>query len=879
MHRKLTLAAAFLLATQSTIAGTTSAAISTAQPNVHVMPAIEMGSLQRERSYRVYLPESYQDSNKRYPVLYMHDGQNLFDDATSYVGEWGVDETLNRLAQTCGLEIIVVGIDHGDKLRMTELNPYDNERFGKGEGDAYVDFLVNTLKPRIDQEYRTLSERAHTAVMGSSMGGLISNHAINRYPKIFGAVGIFSPSYWIAPEMFAATASNSALKDTRIYLSTGKNEGESMIDGFTQMQAVLKQHAHSEQWQAQLDADGEHNEAFWKRIFPRAVSWLFSKESEGDQCAAETTSQAREFVPQWAKGAVWYQIFPERFRNGDTSNDPKVEDIAGADPQELPNHWNVHPWGSDWYQLQPYEQANGEPELWKHLLRRRYGGDLQGVIDKLDYIKGLGINAIYLNPVFDAPSLHKYDGASYHHIDPNFGPDPEGDRKLMATENPLDPSSWVWTKADELALELISEAHRRGIRVIFDGVFNHMGVKSFAFQDLRTRQQESPYKDWFIVESFRDESSATEFRYSGWFGVESLPEFKEDEYGLVSGPRDYVFAATQRWMNPKGRGIEHGIDGWRLDVAYDVHHNFWKSWRSHVKSINPEAYLTAEIVDKPEKVKPYLQGDEFDGEMNYNFAFTAAEFFFNPPETNISASEFDQKLRELRKLYPSGVAYVVQNLFGSHDSNRVGSHIVNRGIGNFRDWGNYFTTSQAINNPEYAVRKPNEHEVQLQKLFAIFQMTYVGAPMIYYGDEVGMWGANDPDSRKPMIWPDIEYADEVFLPGGGKRSADKVVVNGDLLSHYRALIKIRRQNPALQLGSFETTLIDDERQLYSFKREYRDNQVLVLLNNSSTDKSVSADVLGASVWRGALNNESEAIDRHSGVVKISAHSGTILVKH
>ena len=167
-----------------------------------------------------------------------------------------------------------------------------------------------------------------------------------------------------------------------------------------------------------------------------------------------------DFVPEWASQAVWYQIFPERFRDGDPANNPTRTDIVGADPQELPAHWEVHPWGSDWYELQAYETANGEPELWKHLLRRRYGGDLQGIIDSLDYIENLGINAIYLNPVFDAPSLHKYDSASYHHIDPNFGPDPAGDRRLIAAEDPLDPATWVWTTADELALELIDEAHK-----------------------------------------------------------------------------------------------------------------------------------------------------------------------------------------------------------------------------------------------------------------------------------------------------------------------------------------------------------------------------------------------------------------------------------
>ncbi len=568
-------------------------------------------------------------------------------------------------------------------------------------------------------------------------------------------------------------------------------------------------------------------------------------------------SAKEEFVPQWAKSAVWYQIFPERFRNGDLSNDPSIEDIVGADPQEKAKQWAVHPWGADWYKLQDYELKNGEPELWKHLLRRRYGGDLQGIIDKLDYIEELGINAIYLNPIFDSPSLHKYDGASYHHVDPNFGPDPEGDRALMATENPLDPKTWVWTQADEIALTLIEEAHKRGIRVIFDGVFNHMGVNSFAFQHLKEHQQNSPYKDWFTVLSFDDPIKGTKFDYEGWFGVKSLPEFKEDDNGLVEGPRTYVFAATQRWMNPKGKGIEYGIDGWRLDVAFNVHHNFWKAWRSWVKSINPDAYLTAEIVDTPDKVKPYLQGDEFDGEMNYNFAFTAAEFLFNPKGMNITASEFGEELRKMRHMYPSGVAYVTQNLFGSHDSNRIGSHILNRGIGNFRDWGKYFSLSQAANNTDYDVSKPGKEEIHLQKLFVLLQMTYVGAPMAYYGDEVGMWGANDPDDRKPMIWSDIKYEDESTLADGTARPADRVAINRELKAHYKTLISIRHQYESLRLGDFKQVLANDELELYAFERsiERDDKQesVQVYLNNSNEKRTIELPENANVIFPSGLN--------------------------
>jgi cyclomaltodextrinase len=584
-----------------------------------------------------------------------------------------------------------------------------------------------------------------------------------------------------------------------------------------------------------------------------------------------------EFVPAWAKEVVWYQVFPERFRDGDASNNPTRKDIAGADPQPLPEHWQIHPWGSDWYKLQPYEKANGDKELWKHMLRRRYGGDLQGIIDKLDYIQDMGFTAIYLNPVFDSPSLHKYDAASYHHIDPNFGPDPDGDRALMARENPLDPSTWVWTKADELALKLIEQAHQRGIRVIFDGVFNHMGINSFAFQNLKAKQQDSPYKDWFTVLSWEDEAAGTAFDYEGWFGVKSLPEFKEDEQGLAAGPKNYVFAATERWMNPKGKGAEHGIDGWRLDVAFCIAHGFWKDWRKHVKSLNPEAYLTAEIVDTPERVKPYLQGDEFDGEMNYNFAFASAEFFFNPEPTRISASEFDRELRAMRQLYPKGVAYVTQNLFGSHDSNRIGSHIVNRGVGNFRDWSTYFNLSQVGSNPDYLVRKPNAEEIRLQKLFVIMQMTYVGAPMVYYGDEVGMWGANDPDDRKPMLWPDIDYEDEVVNPDGSKRRPDKVAVNQDLQQHYKTLISLRNKYSALRVGDFNTLLTDDKRGLYGFERTHQRQRIWVVLNNSSVEHKIRLANPDKLAFRDVLGNLPVKHQNKEILVAIPAKWGAVLV--
>lgn len=592
-----------------------------------------------------------------------------------------------------------------------------------------------------------------------------------------------------------------------------------------------------------------------------------------DGAAAE---EAPEFVPSWAKHAVWYQVFPERFRNGDPANDPRKEDIAGAFPDDPSLPWQVHPWTSDWYERQPWEQGTKWP-FHDLIQRRRYGGDLQGVIDKLGYLQELGINAIYLNPVFDSPSMHKYDAVSYHHIDPNLGPDPEGDRKLIAGENPGDPSTWVWTSADKLALELIRKAHERGIRVIFDGVFNHMGATSWPFRDVKEKQQASPYADWFTVKSWRDEATGTEFDYEGWFGHKTLPEFREDADGIVSGPREYIFAATRRWMDPDGDGDpSDGIDGWRLDVAFCVAHPFWKAWRKVVKGVNPEAYLTAEVIEPVEALKPYLQGDEFDAVMNYNFAFACSDYFI-AEKKRIKTTEFDQRLRELREAFPAGVAEVQQNLFGSHDTDRIGSHIVNRDRERFGNWGAYYAFSK-VENGGYDPRKPTEEERESQRLFAMLQMTYVGAPMIYYGDEVGMWGANDPDCRKPMLWDDLVCKDEAALPDGTRKAVpDKVAPDKDLLAHYSKLIALRRELEPLRVGDFETVLADDEREIFGFRRKSPAGEVLVLLNNSGEPRTVEIEAEGR--WRDRWNGGG-AVTADGGKLKVSLspRNGAILTK-
>jgi len=580
------------------------------------------------------------------------------------------------------------------------------------------------------------------------------------------------------------------------------------------------------------------------------------------------------FVPEWAKHVVWYQIFPERFWNGDPSNDPTVQAQSNSWPHDVASPWQVHPWTSDWYELQPYEKRNGR-DIWFNIQRRRYGGDLQGIFERLDYLQDLGVTALYLNPVFDAPSSHKYDGATYHHIDPYFGPDPEGDRRLIATETFDDPRTWVWTSADKLMLELIAEVHRRGMRIIFDGVFNHMGLNSVAFRDVVKHGSASRYADWFKITDWNKATPYAPFTYLGWFGVNELPELNQDENGLTAAPRQYVFNATRRWLDPDGDGNpQDGIDGWRLDVAFCVRHPFWKAWRQWVRSINPEAYLVAEIVNEDAN-EPYLQGDEFDAVMHYDFAFACVEFFV---ERRLTVTEFDRELRRTREAYPPGVAYVMQNLLDSHDTNRIASHIVNRGRLAYRNWQTNQPQSQVSNNPNYATRAPNAEEKRLLKLIVLLQMTYVGAPMIYYGDEAGMWGANDPCCRKPMVWPELHYAPEAVQPDGAARpTAHPVVFDHDLHTYYRQLIHLRNSSLALRVGDFNTRLTDDARGLYAYERRHAHERVLVALNTGPTAQRLTLALGADVVWKVVVGGEAALIASGAGLtLEVPAATGVIL---
>jgi predicted alpha/beta superfamily hydrolase len=256
---------------------------STASRSVSVLDtAFAIPQLGRTRRVWIYLPPGYASSTDSFPVLYMHDGQNLFDAATSFAGEWGVDEALDSLRAAGDPGVIVVGVDNGDARRLDEYSPWRNARYGGGEGEAYADFLASTLKPFIDSHYRTRPERENTGVMGSSMGGLISLYAVLRHPEVFGRAGVFSPAFWFAPEIYALPRA-AAGPNARIYMITGEREGDTprvYADDHRRMVDTLAAAGfRPDDVYAGLRADGEHAEWFWRREFPAAYRWLFARPS------------------------------------------------------------------------------------------------------------------------------------------------------------------------------------------------------------------------------------------------------------------------------------------------------------------------------------------------------------------------------------------------------------------------------------------------------------------------------------------------------------------------------------------------------------------------------------------------------------------------
>jgi glycosidase len=522
-------------------------------------------------------------------------------------------------------------------------------------------------------------------------------------------------------------------------------------------------------------------------------------------------------TPDWAQHAVWYQVFPERFRNGSNSNDPA----------------NVTPWTARWSppaapavistNAAPMNGAPGGRGGRGGGNNRRYGGDIQGIKAALPYLRSLGVTAIYLNPIFKSPSAHKYDTSDYRHVDDNLGL--TGDTTQLTGETE-DPATWTWTKSDKLFLDFVAEAHRQGFRVVIDGVFNHSGRQFFPFVDLKQNGRNSKYADWYTVTSWAP-LTWTSF---GGSSNGNMPELKKDPVtGLAPGPRDFVLNVTRRWLAPDGNP-SRGVDGFRLDYAQNVPRVFWVTYRHVVKSVKPDAYITGEIWTP---AASYLGGDAWDATMQYPFATALKAFFVNRSNSAISASVFAQRLQQLTTLCPFQVSLDQMNLVDSHDTERWVSRFVNADRpgpggsgGGGRGRGNYNTS------------KPNDLEWARMEQSIAVQMTYAGSPMIYYGDEAGMWGGTDPDDRQPMIWKELQpYNDP------------EVQFKQDLFDYYVRLIALHRRLAALHSGFAHTVLADDARNILVYSRDLGDEHVYVLVNRS--DKAQSIDLFTEQFGRNA----------------------------
>jgi glycosidase len=540
------------------------------------------------------------------------------------------------------------------------------------------------------------------------------------------------------------------------------------------------------------------------------------------------------YFPEWAKGIVWYQIFPERFANGDKSNDPLPEKVF-VNQKNIPEGWSITPWTSNWFAQADWEKKlnNG---FKSNLFSRRYGGDIQGIIDHLDYLKKLGIGAIYLNPVFDAVSLHKYDGSTFHHIDVNFGPDPEDDLEIINSETADNPSTWKMTSADKLFIELVNEVHKRGMKIIIDGVFNHTGVQFWAFQDILKNGKDSKYFNWYQIKALNDPVTAEdEFDYKGWWNTRSLPEFNRTKDDFLPEVKKYIFDATRKWMDPNNDGnCDDGIDGWRLDVAREVPIGFWRDWNKLVKEINHQAIIIGELWEISSDF--ISENGVFDALMNYNFAFAINDYFI-ADKKQIKTSEFVKKIEEILKSYPSENIHLLQNMLGSHDTERLSSMIANPDRNYDRDGDE--------RNKNFFPGKPSSEVYNRLKLILAFQMTCTGAPIIYYGDEAGMWGADDPHDRKPMVWDNLNYDDEVidsisgFFNGQGVYS---VSVNKYLMEFYKQIISVRNNSNALKFGDIKFVMIDDHKKIFGFKRTSGDERMLVFFNLGTNSELIEYDI-------------------------------------
>jgi len=555
--------------------------------------------------------------------------------------------------------------------------------------------------------------------------------------------------------------------------------------------------------------------------------------------------------PEWSKSAIWYQIFVERFYNSDPLNDPQPRNI-NIPPIKMiaPENWAVTPWTQDWYRQEEWarESGNSFGEMAQY---RRYGGDLRGVIDKLDYLQDLGVTALFMNPLNDAPSLHKYDARNYHHIDVNFGPDPAGDEKIIASEKPEDPATWQWTSADLLFLKLVSEVHKRNMKIIMDYSWNHTGVMFWAWQDILKNQDKSVYKDWYAIKTFDNPGTPeNEFSYDGWAGVSSLPELKKTnvtttrisgypyEGDINDGAKKHIFSVTKRWLAPDGDPSK-GIDGFRLDVADQIGLGFWRDFRKLVRKVKSDAYLVGEIwwakwPDKMMDPAPYVPGELFDAVMFYQ-VYKPARYFFARTDFPVTAENLVDSLEYQWSRIPGANLPAMMNVSSSHDAPRL--------LTDFYNPNRYKFHATPNDDPAYLTGKPDLETYRRLRLYLVHEFTTIGAPHIWNGEEMGMWGADDPHCRKPLWWKEFRFEPETrnnFQPG--EKTYDTVGFNQEQFDWYRLLIRIRKENPVLSYGKI--SFLPGPDKTLAYRRSDGKEEILVVFNMRAEPQSFSMTLSG-----------------------------------
>jgi glycosidase len=426
--------------------------------------------------------------------------------------------------------------------------------------------------------------------------------------------------------------------------------------------------------------------------------------------------------------------------------------------------------------------------------------------------------------------------------------------------------------------------------VILDYSWNHTGHTFWAWKDLVANQAESDYADWYWIDSYDDPATeANELSYHSWFGAPDLPYIRETvwvdpvervepfEGDIYSDAfKRHIFAVTRRWLDPNGDGDpSDGVDGFRLDVAAEMPLGFWREYRSFVRDVKPSAYLVGEVwwekfPDDLLDPEPFLRGDAFDGVMNYRWYREARQYFADAPAP-MSPSEFVARLASLTANLRGVTSRAMMNVTASHDTPRLSTSLFNKGRYKFK--------ARASENPEYKIHRPDADTHAAQRLLLAHQFTYVGAPQIWSGDEMGMWGSDDPHTRKPLIWPELQFDREAEHPLGGARPPDRVRFDDELYGYYQKLIEIRKANPVLSHGELEFVLADDERGLLAYSRYDGDAEVIAVFNASVSEHTLLVPPKTNRDYVDVFAGNAVARDESSLELTLPGRTAAILVAH